>query len=86
MSLGRKTIALFLLLGFGLCLGSYAVLKTAVLPAFEDFERESSQQAITRVVRMLQEDLRAIDIMNIEYSVWTQTYEYARGERPQRPA
>ena len=82
MSLGRKTLALFLLLGIGLCLGSYAVLKAAVFPAFEEFERDSSQQAITRVTRMLQEDLRAIDIMNIEYSVWTQTYEYALGERP----
>ncbi len=82
MSLGKKSLALFLLLGIGLCLGSYAVLKTAVFPAFEEFERESSQQAITRVTRMLQEDLRAIDIMNIEYSLWTQTYEYALGERP----
>ncbi|MBT8079927.1 MAG: response regulator [Gammaproteobacteria bacterium] len=82
MSLGRKSLALFLLLGVGLCAGSYAVLKSAVFPAFEEFERESSQQAITRVTRMLQEDLRAIDIMNIEYSSWTQTYEYALGERP----
>ena len=82
MSLAKKSLVLFLLLGIGLCLGSYAVLKASVFPAFEKFERESSQQAITRVARMLQEDLRAIDIMNIEYSLWTQTHEYALGQRP----
>ena len=86
MSLAKKTLALFLLLGVSLWIGSYAILKTAVFPAFEEFERESSEQALTRVMRILEEDLRAIDIMNIEYSVWSQTYEYALGERPEYEA
>ena len=83
MSLGKKTISLFLVLGICLWVGSYAVLRTAVLPAFEQFERESTERALQRVTRMLDEDLRALEILNKEYSLWDDTYKFARGEIPQ---
>jgi len=85
MSLRRKTLLLFLVLGVSLWFGSFAVLEIAVLPAFQQFERESSEQALTRVTRMLGEDLRALEIMNMEYSLWDPTYEYASGRRPEYP-
>jgi sensor domain CHASE-containing protein len=83
MSLGRKTVALFLVLGICFCLGSYAVLKSTAFPIFEEFERESSEEALMRVTRMLDSDLRALEIMNMEYSLWDQTYEFVLGEFPE---
>ncbi len=83
MSLGKKTLALFLVLGCAICLGSYLALRLTVLPAFAEFERNASEQALARVTRMLDSELRALEIMNIEYSSWNDTYEYALGQFPE---
>ena len=83
MSLGKKTLALFLMLGCAICLGSYLALRLTVLPAFADFERQSSVEALKRVTRMMDADLRALEIMNLEYSAWDDTYEYASGSLPE---
>ncbi len=83
MSLGKKTVVLFLVLGISFCVGSYAALKMTIFPAFEDFERESSTEAVARVMRTLDAELRALEIMNIEYSAWDETHEYALGRLPQ---
>jgi len=83
MSLSKKTIGLFLVLGISFCLGSYVVLKLEIFPAFAEFERNSSEETLVRVTRMLESDLRALEIMNIEYSSWSDTYEYAIGRSPE---
>jgi CheY-like chemotaxis protein/signal transduction histidine kinase/HPt (histidine-containing phosphotransfer) domain-containing protein len=83
MTLGKKTLALFLLLGCAICLGSYIALRFTVLPTFGDFERRASEEALGRVSRMLEAELRALEIMNLEYSAWNDTYRYARGEFPE---
>ncbi|MDH3373489.1 MAG: response regulator [Gammaproteobacteria bacterium] len=83
MSLSKKTLALFLVLGISFCLGSYSVLKLTIFPAFEEFERKSSEEALLRVSRMLESDLHALEIMNMEYSLWDHTYEYVNGRRPE---
>ncbi len=82
MSLGKKTLALFLVLGCAICLGSYFALRLTVLPAFAEFERSASEQALERVTRILDSELRALEIMNIEYSAWSDTYAYALGQYP----
>jgi CheY-like chemotaxis protein/signal transduction histidine kinase/HPt (histidine-containing phosphotransfer) domain-containing protein len=83
MSLGKKTLALFLVLGLSICLGGYVTLRVTVLPAFDEFEHQASEEALARVTRLLESDLRALSIMNIEYSSWTDTYEYALGVNPE---
>jgi CheY-like chemotaxis protein/signal transduction histidine kinase/HPt (histidine-containing phosphotransfer) domain-containing protein len=83
MSLGKKTLALFLVLGCAICLGSYLALRLTVLPAFAEFERGASEQALERVTRTLDSDLRALEIMNLEYSAWNDTYNYAQGLFPE---
>ncbi len=83
MSLGKKTLVLFLLLGSAICTGSYFALRITVLPTFNEFERQSSKDALTRVARVLEADLRSLEIMNIEYSAWDDTYEYATGRLPE---
>jgi CheY-like chemotaxis protein/HPt (histidine-containing phosphotransfer) domain-containing protein len=83
MSLGKKTLALFLALGFCICAGGYSALRIAVLPAFEDFEHQSAKQGLLRARGALDAELRAMALMNTEYSAWDDTYEYAMGSRPE---
>ena len=68
MSLGKKTLALFLVLGCAICLGSYLALRLTVLPTFAEFEQGASEQALARVTRTLESDLRALEIMNLSIS------------------
>ncbi|MDH3429340.1 MAG: response regulator [Gammaproteobacteria bacterium] len=85
MSLGKKTIILFLVLGASFCIGAYGALKLTVLPPFEEFENRSAKDTVARVSRLLESDLRALAVMNVEYSSWDDTYEYALGQMPSYP-
>jgi len=86
MSLGKKTLVLFLALGLSICVGGYLALRVAVLPAFENFEQQSAREGLLRARSALNADLRAMELMNMEYSSWDETHEYARGLRPQYEA
>jgi signal transduction histidine kinase/DNA-binding response OmpR family regulator len=81
MTLQKKTVLVFLLLGAVLAAGSYVALKLVVLPAFETFERESAAEDVSRVQHAISADLTALDILSREYSEWDHTYDYARGLR-----
>jgi CheY-like chemotaxis protein/signal transduction histidine kinase len=85
MSLGKKTIILFLVLAISFCFGSYAALNLTVFPPFEAFENRSAKDTLDRVSRLLESDLQALAIMNLEYSAWDDTYEYAQGKMPSYP-
>ncbi len=85
MSLGKKIVVLFFVLGISFSFGSFAALRTAVYPAFEDFERKSAEETMERVMQALDDDFRALEIMNKEYSIWDQTYAYVLGQRPGYP-
>ena len=85
MSLGKKTIILFLILGISFCFGAYGVLKLTVLPPFEKLESRTAAETLDRVSRLIEADLRALAVMNIEYSSWDDTYDYAQGRRPSYP-
>jgi len=85
MSLGKKTIILFLVLGASFCFGAYGALKLTVLPPFDEFENRSAEGTLARVSRLLESDLRALAVMNVEYSSWDDTYEYAVGRMPSYP-
>ena len=76
MSLGKKTLALFLALGLAICAGSYLALRVAVLPAFEEFERQTASDALVRIDSLLEGELRALEVINLEYSAWDDTVEY----------
>ncbi len=78
MSLGRKIVTLFFVLGVSFSLASFVVLKLTVLPAFEEFERESMQATLQRVRQALDADLDALRIVNLQYSVSDHTYGFVR--------
>jgi signal transduction histidine kinase/CheY-like chemotaxis protein len=85
MSLGKKIAVLFLVLGIGFSFGSYAALRLTVFPAFDEFEHSTADQDRARIAEALEGNMRALAIMNMEYSLWDQTYAYAMGERPEYP-
>ena len=82
MSLGKKTLALFLVLGLSICAGGYLALQVAVLPAFKDFEHKAAEEGLLRARGMIDAELRAMALMNSEYSYWDDTYQYAQGLLP----
>jgi len=81
MSLQKKIVVLFLVLGAVFSLGSYSGLTAFVFPAFEDFELQSATQDLSRVRSALNAELRALDVINREYSEWDQAYDFALGRR-----
>ena len=81
MTLQKKTVLVFLMLGAVLAAGSYVGLKLVVLPAFENFERESAAEEVSRVHHAIGAELAALDILSREYSEWDHTYDYAQGLR-----
>ena len=81
MSLQKKIVLLFLTLGLVFSLGSYLGLRTFVLTTFEEFEQEAAYENLDRVHRVLQAELKALEVVNREYSEWDHTYDYALGRR-----
>jgi len=81
MSLQKKIVVLFLALGAVFSLGSYSGLTAFVFPAFEDFEFQSAKQNLLRVRSALNAELRALDVINREYSEWDHAYDFALGRR-----
>ncbi len=76
MSLGKKTLALFLVLGLAICAGSYVALRVSVLPTFQAFEQRETLEALARVESLLDSQLDALNVLNLEYSAWDETVRY----------
>ena len=53
MTLQRKIIFAFLVLGAGFAIAAYTGLQAAIFPAFESFERESAVQSLERAKHAL---------------------------------
>ncbi len=83
MSLGKKTLALFLLLGLAICAGSYLALRLSVLPAFEEFEERAANESLSRVRGLLQSEIDALRVLNLEYSAWDETARYMEDPFPE---
>ncbi|MDH3433061.1 MAG: response regulator [Gammaproteobacteria bacterium] len=81
-SLGKKIVALFLVLGLSFAVGSYFALQVSVLPVFAEFERESSETTLARVDQALKAAFRELAVVNREYTLWDETYSYAQGRNP----
>jgi len=79
MSLSKKIALYFLLLGGCLSLGTYAAIGFTIFPAFEEFEADSTRDAIERVDRVLDAERRTFQTMLVEYAHWNDTYDFARG-------
>jgi len=82
MSLGKKTLVVFLVLGCAISLGSYLALRVSVLPAFAAFEQQSAIETTTRINSLLKGDLHALEVINLEYSAWDKTIDYIKTGDP----
>jgi signal transduction histidine kinase/CheY-like chemotaxis protein/HPt (histidine-containing phosphotransfer) domain-containing protein len=81
MTLQKKVVLVFLLLGAVFAMGSRAGLKYVVSPSFENFERETAKQNMARAQQAITVELAALDIISREYSEWDHAYDYVRGLR-----
>ena len=82
MTLGQKIVVLFFALGASFSVVTYAAMHLTVFPTFSNFERENSESAVARVNQVLDANLRSLEIFNLVYSLWDQTYAYALGRIP----
>ena len=83
MTLGKKIIVLFAVLGVCFFIGTYAGLNLTVFPTFQEFERETSDSAVARVLQTLNDDLYALGVFGKEYAFWDHTFEFVEGGRPE---
>ncbi len=73
-------LALFLALGLAICAASYLALRLAVLPTFEEFERQAAANGLSRIESLFESRLEALKVLNVEYSAWDDTVDYMKGE------
>ena len=81
MTLQKKIVSLFLILGMVLAIGNFAGLAAVVYPTFESFERESAAQNLLRAQQAVNAELVALEILGREYSEWDHSYNYVQGLR-----
>jgi len=82
MSLGKRVAFVSLLLGAVFSLGTYAVLRVTILPAFGDVEIRSAEKDQMRVRSALSADMGTLEVFALEYASWTATYEFVQGLNP----
>lgn len=81
MTLQKKVVLIFLMLGIVFAIGSFAGLASVVYPTFESFERESAEQDLQRAEEAINAELSNLRVFAREYSEWDHTYEYVQGLR-----
>ena len=81
MTLQKKIVSIFMVLGTVFAIGSFAGLVAVVYPTFESFERESAEQNLLRAQQAINAELGALDILGREYSEWDHSYDYVQGLR-----
>jgi sensor domain CHASE-containing protein len=80
MSLGRIVLVVAVILGVLFSFGAWVALRVTVLPAFGDLELDSAERDRNRIVATMSADLGILATFNQEYSTWTQSHLFARGE------
>ena len=83
LTLGRKVIDSFLMLGLCIAVGCYATLHLAIFPVFEKFENQQADESLSRFHKAIKQELNALMVISMEYSQWDQTYNYIGGSRPE---
>lgn len=59
---------------------NYAVLKTTVMPAFAQLERETAEQNMQRVIDVIDGDLNYMSLTLQDWAFWDDTYDFALDE------
>ncbi len=77
-SVSREQKVLFVLLALGLVLAVAmgVFLQRQLLPAIKSYESEGAANAVARVEQALAGRLDLLEMLNLEYSEWTETYNF----------
>lgn len=85
MSLQRKVLTFMATMIALMVALNYHVLNRIVLPSFHGLEREEAIRNDARGQRAIDAALDAVSRAALDYALWTETYAFAGGERPQYP-
>jgi sensor domain CHASE-containing protein len=64
---------------------SYGIQKFTVMPSFQTLEAETAKKNAERVLQALKRELDQIEPSVSDWSYWTDTYEYIKGQYPEYP-
>jgi signal transduction histidine kinase/DNA-binding response OmpR family regulator len=62
---------------------SYSILKAIVYPSYVQLENQVARIDVDRTLTALDEVKASLDLTNIDWAQWTDSYEYARDPSPQ---
>ncbi len=82
LSLQAKVSLTLLLVVAGFTVLSYAILWTAVAPAFDKLEMKAAATDLVRAEGALQTDIDNLAAITADWGPWDDIYHYVRGENP----
>jgi sensor domain CHASE-containing protein len=82
MSLQKKVTLIVVIVFMLSGLMSLAVQRLAILPSFHALEEETAKKNAERVLEAIQRELDQIEPLVSDWSFWTDTYEFVKGQNP----
>jgi diguanylate cyclase (GGDEF)-like protein len=78
----QKIGLILLILMSALAALSYVVLDTVIVPAFDDLEMNAAETNLIRARRSIEAELDNLAAVTADWSMWDDTYGFAKGENP----
>ena len=82
MSLQKKVTLIVVIVFMLSGLMSFAVQRLAILPSFHVLEAETAEKNAERVLEAIQRELDQIEPLVSDWSFWTDTYKFVKGQNP----
>jgi sensor domain CHASE-containing protein len=82
MSLQRKVTLIVVIVFMLSGLMSFGVQRLAILPSFHALEEETARKNGARLLEAVQRELEQIGPSVSDWAIWTDTYEFVKGENP----
>jgi sensor domain CHASE-containing protein len=82
MSLQKKVTLIVVIVFMLSGLMSFGIQRLAILPSFHALEEESAKKNAERVLEAVYRELDQIEPLVSDWSFWTDTYEFVKGQNP----
>ena len=82
MSLSRKVTMIVIMAFFLSGLLSFAIQQLFIMPSFITLEKETATQNAERVMGAFDRELDQITTLVTDWSHWTDSYDYVKGQNP----
>jgi signal transduction histidine kinase/CheY-like chemotaxis protein/HPt (histidine-containing phosphotransfer) domain-containing protein len=82
MTSPQRFLLIAVALTAGFVLLSYSILRAIVYPSYAQLENQVARIEVNRTLTALDEVKTSLDLTNIDWAQWTDSYEYARTPNP----